>query len=155
MINFNINDITISPLELKELKTVLDIQNDLNIHILSKENILNNKKNSNFYYYVVKYMNNVIGFISFSYIIDIEIESIVIKKDFQRKGIGSLLINFIFEYAKTNNINNIFLEVRKSNIPAIQLYNKYGFYQINTRKNYYINPNEDALILKKEFQHKL
>ena len=42
------------------------------------------------------------------------------------------------------------LEVRSSNAPAIALYNSLGFGQVGLRKNYYRNPREDALILRKE-----
>ena len=43
------------------------------------------------------------------------------------------------------------LEVRDSNVPAIALYEKLGFLQVGCRKNYYHNPREDALILRKDF----
>ena len=44
------------------------------------------------------------------------------------------------------------LEVRASNAPAISLYQKMGFVQVGRRPNYYHNPKEDALILRKEWK---
>ena len=44
------------------------------------------------------------------------------------------------------------LEVRASNVPAISLYEKLGFYEVGRRKNYYRNPREDALIMRKEWE---
>ena len=44
------------------------------------------------------------------------------------------------------------LEVRASNENAISLYRKLDFQQIGLRKNYYHNPKEDALILRKEWE---
>ena len=97
------------------------------------------------------YDKEIIGYISFSYIFDIEIESVLVKSSYQRQGIGTLLLNYIFKFAKENKINNVFLEVRKSNIGAISLYRKLGFSNISIRKKYYENA-EDALILKKEIK---
>lgn len=150
MKRIDLNLIKIHELQISNINDILDIEQELNIHILSKENILKDLKNQHFKYFIAKYEDVVIGYTSISYIEDIEIESIVVKKDFQRLGIGNLLLNHIFCFAKLNNIQNIFLEVRSSNTPAINLYLKKGFKRINIRKNYYTDTNEDAIILKKE-----
>ncbi|CDC80474.1 putative uncharacterized protein [Clostridium sp. CAG:465] len=148
MQEINLNQVKILPLDVKNVDDVISIQNNLNIHILSKENILNDINNSNFKCIVAVYDKEIIGYISFSYIFDIEIESVLVKSSYQRQGIGTLLLNYIFKFAKENKINNVFLEVRKSNIGAISLYRKLGFSNISIRKKYYENA-EDALILKK------
>lgn len=151
MQEINLNQVKILPLDVKNVDDVISIQNNLNIHILSKENILNDINNSNFKCIVAVYDKEIIGYISFSYIFDIEIESVLVKSSYQRQGIGTLLLNYIFKFAKENKINNVFLEVRKSNIGAISLYIKLGFSNISIRKKYYENA-EDALILKKEIK---
>ena len=151
MQEINLNQVKIIPLDVKNVDDVISIQNNLNIHILSKENILNDINNSNFKCIVAVYDKEIIGYISFSYIFDIEIESVLVKSSYQRQGIGTLLLNYIFKFAKENKINNVFLEVRKSNIGAISLYRKLGFSNISIRKKYYENA-EDALILKKEIK---
>lgn len=148
MQNFNINEVKILPLDIKLINEVLNIENELRIHILSKENILKELNNQTFFYFVAIYHNEVIGYISFSLIYDIEIESIVVKKKYQRLDIGTLLIDYIFQFATIHKISNIYLEVRKSNFSAISLYKKKGFSEVSIRKNYY-NNSEDALILKK------
>lgn len=151
MQGINLNQVKILPVDVKNVDNVISIQNNLNIHILSKENILNDINNSNFKCIVAVYEKEIIGYISFSYIFDIEIESVLVKSSYQRQGIGTLLLNYIFKFAKENKINNVFLEVRKSNIGAISLYRKLGFSNISIRKKYYENA-EDALILKKEIK---
>ena len=151
MQEINLNQVKILPLDVKNVDDVISIQNNLNIHILSKENILNDINNSNFKCIVAVYDKEIIGYISFSCIFDIEIESVLVKSSYQRQGIGTLLLNYIFKFAKENKINNVFLEVRKSNIGAISLYRKLGFSNISIRKKYYENA-EDALILKKEIK---
>lgn len=147
MQRINVNQVKILPLDTKYIDDVINIQNNLNIHILSKENILNDLNNSNFKCLMAIYKDEIVGYISFSYIFDIEIESIIVKSSYQRQGIGTLLLNSVFNFAKDNKISNIFLEVRKSNFAAISLYKKFGFKEISVRRNYYKN-NEDALILK-------
>lgn len=151
MEKIDINRIKVSELTKKNIQYIINIQKEQNIHISSKENILKDLANTNFKYFTIEYENKIIGYISFSYVIDIEIEAIVVKKDFQRLGLGTLLLNFVFEFAKTKNIENIFLEVRVSNTPARKLYDKCGFKEINIRKNYYNDNNEDAVILVKNF----
>ena len=140
MQEINLNQVKILPLDVKNVDDVISIQNNLNIHILSKENILNDINNSNFKCIVAVYDKEIIGYISFSYIFDIEIESVLVKSSYQRQGIGTLLLNYIFKFAKENKISNVFLEVRKL-----------GFSNISIRKKYYENA-EDALILKKEIK---
>ena len=54
-----------------------------------------------------------------------------------------------FEKNLPEYINEIFLEVRESNIPAISLYEKFKFKKISIRKNFYSNPNENAVVMKK------
>lgn len=151
MEKIDINRIKVSELTKKNIQYIINIQKEQNIYISSKENILKDLSNTNFKYFIIEYENKIIGYISFSYVIDIEIEAIVVKKDFQRLGLGTLLLNFVFEFAKTKNIENIFLEVRVSNTPARKLYDKCGFKEINIRKNYYNDNNEDAVILVKNF----
>jgi ribosomal-protein-alanine N-acetyltransferase len=45
-------------------------------------------------------------------------------------------------------VKQIFLEVRQSNLPARQLYEKCGFQSVGVRKNFYRFPQEDALVLR-------
>lgn len=149
MQRINLNEIKILPLDVKNVDDVISIQNNLNIHILSKENILNDLNNSNFKCLMAIYKEEIIGYISFSHIFDIEIESIIVKSSYQRQGIGTLLLKYVFNFSKENKINNVFLEVRKSNLAAISLYKKMGFKIISIRKKYYEN-TEDALILKRQ-----
>lgn len=69
----------------------------------------------------------------------------------QGKGLGYQILDASLNMLKNNPIQ-IFLEVRESNIAAINLYQKSGFHQIDLRKNYYPNPNgtkEHAIIMVK------
>ena len=71
----------------------------------------------------------------------------------QREGYGRKVLSLLLERAKKLKAEVCFLEVRRSNIGAISLYESMGFNVVSERKNYYPNGgnNEDALIMTCEF----
>jgi ribosomal-protein-alanine N-acetyltransferase len=79
---------------------------------------------------------------------DWEIENIVIAAVAQRAGHGSRLLRALIDRVRKESAEKILLEVRASNHAAIAMYKKSGFEQDGCRKNYYSNPDEDALLLR-------
>ena len=77
--------------------------------------------------------------------------NVAVHPDYRRKGIAEKLVMELVEALKKRDSRCLTLEVRASNEPARALYEKLGFEQVGLRKNYYRNPREDALILRKEF----
>ena len=78
--------------------------------------------------------------------------NVAVHPDFRRQGIAEALVNGLVEHLKGMGSHCLTLEVRASNAPAIALYEKLGFSEIGRRRNYYRNPREDALILRKEWE---
>ena len=78
--------------------------------------------------------------------------NVAVHPDFRRRGIAEGLILSLVEALKKQQSHQLTLEVRASNAPAIGLYEKLGFSQVGRRPNYYRNPREDALILRKEWE---
>lgn len=76
-----------------------------------------------------------------------ELLRIAVVPDCQGRGIGRNLMAHMVEYARKKGVSAFFLEVRKSNERARNLYKSSGFSEECVRKNYYKNPNEDALIM--------
>ena len=76
-----------------------------------------------------------------------DLTNIAVDPQLRSMGIGTELMDDLLEYAKDTGITDIILEVRKSNVAAIGLYENMGFRQENLRKDYYRNPTEDALIM--------
>ncbi len=72
--------------------------------------------------------------------------NIVVRKDKRQKGIGTKLLNKIFEVTKRLNIQSITLEVNEKNQSAINLYQRFGFQQVGLRKKYYHNI-DNAIIM--------
>lgn len=75
------------------------------------------------------------------------ITTIAVKNKYLRNHIGEAIIHRIIEDCYKDGVKYLTLEVRVSNIPAIKLYEKYGFQSLGTRKGYYQDNNEDALIM--------
>jgi len=71
---------------------------------------------------------------------------------YRRQGIGEALVNTLIDGLRERDNSCLTLEVRVSNLAAIGLYEKMGFVSVGRRPNYYHNPKEDALILRKEWQ---
>ena len=98
--------------------------------------------NSFIYTYIID--NKVCGYLMVLDSIDIyEILAIATIEKYRNKGIAQELLDKI----KTKDI---FLEVRESNQTAINFYKKNKFKEISVRKNYYSEPNENAIIMKLE-----
>jgi len=77
--------------------------------------------------------------------------NVAVHPDWRRKGIGEQLIVSLEEALRKRESTCLTLEVRASNEPAKALYQKLGFQEVGRRKNYYRNPKEDALIMRKEW----
>lgn len=93
----------------------------------------------------------IVGFILFNSVFDeAEIYKIVVSKDFRKNGISKELMKNFIEKVKKKDILKIFLEVRESNIPAIKLYENFGFENIRIISDYYSNPKENGIVMLKE-----
>lgn len=78
--------------------------------------------------------------------------NLAVAPEYRRQGIGEKLVMELERCLKAEKVTCLTLEVRVSNAPAIALYEKLEFMQVGRRPNYYHNPKEDALILRKEWQ---
>ena len=133
-----------------------DVDNVINIeeraygeHHWSKESFLNELSNDLARYYAAFDLDgNLVGYAGCWQILEeVHITNIAVSPDFRRKKIGERLLRKIIDDCYANKAKYITLEVRVSNNAAIKLYEKYGFKSLGTRKGYYQNNNEDALIM--------
>lgn len=77
--------------------------------------------------------------------------NLAVLPNYRRQGIGEALVAELISKLQQRENTCLTLEVRVSNLAAIALYEKMGFVQVGRRPNYYHNPKEDALILRKEW----
>jgi ribosomal-protein-alanine N-acetyltransferase len=90
----------------------------------------------------------VAGFCAFWLVFDeIHINNVALRPGFRNQGLGTALMRHVLQEARRLGARRATLEVRASNAGARRLYERLGFYVAATRRNYYTNPVEDALIL--------
>ena len=94
----------------------------------------------------------VAGYVGSQTVMDeTDMMNIAVHPDHRRQGIAEALIEALIAVLKRKGSRSLTLEVRVSNENARRLYEKLGFCQVGIRKNYYRNPREDAIILRKEW----
>ena len=90
----------------------------------------------------------VLGYVGMMYVLDEGyISNVAVSPEHRRLGIADALINALIDRANEKDLSFVTLEVRKSNVPAIELYIKNGFSEVGLRKNYYTKPTEDAILM--------
>lgn len=100
---------------------------------------------------VALFETEVAGFASFR-VIDCEAEllNLAVRPDRRRRGVGAQLIQAVMREVTRVGATRLFLEVRESNVAALNLYRRFGFEQQYRRAGYYRNPPEDALALARQ-----
>ena len=97
--------------------------------------------------------NRVAGYVGSQTVLDeSDMMNIAVHPECRRQGVARRLIEELIAQLTLRGSHCLTLEVRASNAPAITLYEGLGFVQVGLRKNYYRNPKEDALILRKEWE---
>ena len=116
----------------------------------STESLKSEISNKNTIFLVAAYETEVLGYVFGKISIEsADILKIAVKLQFRRFGVSKLLLKAFIDSAIKFGIKELFLEVRVSNNVAINLYKLFGFKVVGIRKNFYADPKEDALLMKK------
>ena len=95
--------------------------------------------------------DKVVGYVGSQTVIDeTDMMNIAVHPDYRNRGVATALIVELTQQLRMRGSKGLMLEVRESNSAAISLYDKHGFLQVGCRRNYYRNPRENAMILRKE-----
>jgi len=114
------------------------------------EKVLSSSLNNDNNFFLALVEDGIVTLIEFSLAGDTaDIEEVLVLPKMRRKGYAFSVLGTAEEFIKSKGAKKIFLEVRKSNLPAIGLYEKAGYRKISERKKYYPN-GEDALVFIKE-----
>ncbi len=80
--------------------------------------------------------------------VDADIYNIAVTESFQKKGNGQILLDEFLGKCRETLVRSVWLEVRESNLTAISFYTKNGFFAVTTRKHFYTDPPEHALLMR-------
>ena len=80
-----------------------------------------------------------------------QITNIATSPDYRRQGLGAKVMAALAEVARERGFYEISLEVRESNLPAIALYEKFGFVAVGKRPRFYTSPVETAIVMVRAF----
>lgn len=99
-------------------------------------------------YVIAKEDNMIVGYAGFWQVADEgQITNIAVKKEYRRRKIASSMVDRLIKKAMENELSVLSLEVRKSNNAAVSLYSSRGFKIVGERKNYYVSPVENAVLM--------
>ncbi len=108
-------------------------------------------ENSYAHYFVARHEGKIVGYVGMWVILEeAHITNIAVDPAYRRQRVGQRMLEAMFEKAKEYGATRMTLEVRVSNYGAQNLYRKLGFVDRGTRKGYYTDTNEDAIIMWKD-----
>ncbi|MFQ5864607.1 MAG: ribosomal protein S18-alanine N-acetyltransferase [bacterium] len=142
-------EIIIRKMQLQDLNKVWELETRIFRDPWSRNHLYHEiLDNSISFSFVVERDREVIGYAIYWFIDnEAHIAKLAIDASFRGKQYGDFLLCRVLEEMKCQKVQVVYLEVRRSNQAAQQLYLKHGFKLIGTRRNYYSNDKEDALLM--------
>lgn len=143
--------IKIRKMEKQDVDQIMAIEEvSFGSHHWSKDSFYSeiNNELGNYFTAIEKESGNVIGYGGFWLIFDeSHITTIAVNPKYRGNRIGEIILHHMISVGYEKKSKWFTLEVRAGNIPAQNLYKKYGFQSLGVRKKYYQDNNEDAIIM--------
>ena len=137
----------IRPASSGDIDSIVEIENSTNLMPWTKAQFISSMEVGH-YSTVLEYDEAIIGFAIYSPVIpESHLLNIAIDPAYHRKGLGDKLLKHVILQNKVIGVKVITLEVRVSNLIAINLYEKNGFYKDAIRQNYYSGPEKENALL--------
>lgn len=126
------------------------IENDCFAHPWSQKAVEDSFDNNTIFFGAVS-NQKIVGYCGMQTVLDEGfITNVAVLQSYRKQGAGDALIKALLQFANEQNLSSVSLEVRVSNQAAISLYEKNGFINLGTRKNFYRDPAEDAYIMTRQ-----
>lgn len=141
--------ISVLKMQSRHLDALSEIEKACFSRAWSRESLESEIDNENAVFLVAESEKEVLGYVGCIFVLgEGSITNVAVSPNFRRIGVGDALISALIENAKRIDGEALFLEVRKGNIAAQNLYKKHGFAVCGERKNFYRDPTENAYIMR-------
>jgi [ribosomal protein S18]-alanine N-acetyltransferase len=137
------------PMHMDDLEYIMAIEPQIYPYPWTRGNF-SDSLSSGYCAWVLMLDEHIIGYALMMLVLDeAHLLNLSVSKAYQKRGLGRTLLEYMVSIAKNNQIANMFLEVRPSNISAIALYENMGFNEMAIRRGYYPSANgrEDAVLM--------
>ncbi|CRZ35450.1 ribosomal-protein-alanine N-acetyltransferase [Herbinix hemicellulosilytica] len=135
-------------MEESDLEEVCTIEKETFSEPWSKAAFIESLSGDNNHFFVVDIEGTIAGYCGYYEVAgEGYICNVAVRTNFRRQGIGYKMLKELIRHTQERGIYSLTLEVRKSNLPAINLYKKLGFVEAGLRKDFYTKPTEDAIIM--------
>lgn len=143
--------LSIRPLRYEDLEAVLVIEKRVFPTAWTRWMFVSEMSVANSFFLAADLDARLVGYTGFYLVADEgHITNMAVDPAYQRRSIATRMMLRLIEVARNHGIHRLTLEVRESNLPALKMYEKFGFEAHGVRKKYYSDTNEDALILSVE-----
>ncbi len=132
----------------EDVEQLFELENSCFPDPWSRKSIRDTMNEEQSFFAVAVSDGKIIGYINTTYVLDeMNLNRICVLPQYRRMGAANLLMDAMFAAARQNGLVQIFLEVRLSNMPAQELYKRFGFTVVGERKGFYQNPPENGLVM--------
>ena len=135
-------------MKIEDIPQVASIEKEVFSMPWSEKSFEESLQNKDTLYLVAEEDGSISGYIGMYISFEIgTISNVVVAPSQRRKGIAKQLLERLLKASHACGVESVTLEVRESNRPAIELYEKAGFVNEGIRKNFYQKPTENAIIM--------
>lgn len=140
---------TLTDFKAEHVDGVLALEQECFVHPWSRADLTAQLANQHAHFLVALDAQMVVGYLGVQIICgEGYVTNVAVTDAYRKQGIANALFEKCF---RDNQMDFLTLEVRAGNAPAIALYRKLGFKQVGVRKNFYSDPEEDALLMTRYF----
>jgi ribosomal-protein-alanine N-acetyltransferase len=137
-----------------DLPDVLAVENDIYPYPWTRGNFLDSLYSAYETWILRDGTGSLAAYFLMMYAVDeAHLLNITVRRGLHGRGIGRMQLDKVKALAREHGMSSVLLEVRPSNVRAMEIYQRYGFIQIGNRKGYYPAPNnarEDAIVMRLE-----